>query len=439
MKTKVLVFLCVIALSFSKTPVITIDHGVMSKIPIALHRIISTDSEVADYMQEIIQKDLSKCGLINIIEEKSHMQKLLSLAETPKYGQWKSSGAHFLVVASLTLVDQKYVVELKVYDTVVGKILDYYKMSSSKNSLRSLAHSMSDKIYSRVTGEKGYFNSKIAFVNEQAGSAKRGISIMDMDGYNEVSVVSGNTKIFLSPRISPDGKKLVYFSYKQGKSRYRRGIKDIKGEVYIMDLKTAKIQPLHVFTTINMSYAPRFSPDSSNLVFSLSDDNGGSVICRYNINTSTLTRLTKSVARSIDTSPCYSPDGKKIVFNSDKSGTQQLYIMSASGGEAKRLSFGNGRYATPVWSPRGDFIAFSRITEGAFYIGLMRPDGSGERMIASGYMVENPTWIGNGRALLYTKMGQRQGHYSIRMVDVTGNHDVLIKDYASDPDVNVIN
>lgn len=437
MKKKILLLLIsTVLVSFAKVKVITINRGVVSRTPIAVHSVISDDVKLGQYLGSIIHNDLNGCGLIKSISEGAFTQKLLSLSETPKYSQWKAIGAHFLIVIALSSDASQYKAEVKIYDTVVGKMLDYYRISANKSSVRSLAHSVSDKIYSRVTGEAGYFNSKVAFVKE-ISKIKKNIFLMDMDGHNEIPVVTGN-RTFLSPRISPDGKKLVYFSYKRGYSQYRRGGKDMHGELYMMDLHTAKVRPLNITYTGYMSYAPRFSPDGNDLVFSLSDENGGSAIYKHSLVSGRTSRLTRSVARSIDTSPCYSPDGKHIVFNSDRSGTQQLYIMSSSGGDIHRLSFGAGRYATPAWSPRGDYIAFARITEGEFYIGLIRPDGSDERMIASGYIVENPAWIKNGRMLLYTKMPNRRGVYELRMVDVTGNYDYLLKRSASDPDVGSV-
>lgn len=436
----IVILIMLINFAFAKViggkQIITIDHGVLLKIPVAINPVIGSDINYCQYINQIIRQDLSNCGLINCLAEKSYTQRLISLSETPQYSVWKSIGAHFLSVTSLVRADNKFRADLKTYDVIIGQICDHYIISSSITGIRSLGHAIADKIYFRVTGDKGYFNNKIVFVKELPNYRKR-ICMMDIDGYNEIPLVSG-TRIYLSPRLSPDGKTLVYFSYKRGYSRYRGAGKDLKGEVFIMNIKEGKVRPLELPGNSYMSYAPRFSPDGDSLVFSLAESSGGSSIFRYDINTGNLQRLTRSVARSIDTSPCYSPDGKNIVFNSDRSSTQQIYIMNADGGNLRRISFGAGRYATPVWSPRGDFIAFARITEGEFYIGLMRADGSGERMIARGFMVENPAWVKNGRVLLYTKLDRRGGRYSINLVDVTGNYNRIVKKDASDPDISSI-
>lgn len=436
MVRKILLICMVLAnVCFAKVQVITINHGVVAKIPVAIQAI--SDNSPGSSVSEVIYSDLLQSGLIRIIDSKAHTQKIRSMSEPPKYTEWKSIGAHFLVVFEMKQVDGRYQVEFKVYDTIIGKLVDHYNTSASMESLRNLAHRISNTVYARVTGDEGYFTNKVAFVNEVSKRQKQ-ICIMDIDGYNQKVVVSG-PRIYLSPRLSPNGKTLVYFSYKQGRSTYRRNWHDVMGEVYVMDLPTATIRSLILPPHKRMSYAPRFSPDGNTLVMSLADNSGGSAIYSYSLITREFRQLTHSVARSIDTSPCYSPDGKNIVFNSDRSGTQQLYVMPASGGQIKRLSFGTGRYATPVWSPRGDYIAFARITEGEFYIGVMRPDGSGERMIASGYVVENPAWVRNGRVLLYTKMASRRGEYAIYSVDVTGNYGRIIKGRASDPDIADIN
>ena len=164
---------------------------------------------------------------------------------------------------------------------------------------------------------------------------------------------------------------------------------------------------------------------------------GGSDIVAVDLGSRSSRKLTDSGA--IDTSPCYSPDGSQIVFNSDRGGDQQLYVMGAGGGGAKRISFGAGRYATPVWSPRGDLIAFTRLGS-SFAIGVMHPDGSGERILSESFAVEGPTFCPNGRVLMFwreTPSGSRGQGFSARLVsiDITGFNEQVVTTPtdASDP------
>lgn len=435
---KKILCLFLIFVAYSKQ-IIVINKGVISRVPVAVYVIPSKDSSLLSAnILGIINSDLNNCGLIRSIDESVFTQQLFTISEKPIFKSWKDIGAHFLVVCNFKRgFNNQVMAEVKIFDTITGRLLDFYKISTNKENKRKLAHSISNKVYFRITGDEGYFNDKIAFVKELNG--KKNISIMDVDGFNEINVVTAPS-ICLSPKLSPDGKTIVYFSYKRVYSKLRRRNIDVVGEIFIQDLVTAKRRQLNIPNNKFMSYAPNFSPDGKKLIFSLSDSHGGSSIYTCDISgnvngSGNFKRLSYSQLRSIDTSPSYSPDGKYIVFNSDRSGTQQLYIMDSNGLNVRRLSFGAGRYATPVWSPRNDFIAFSRITSGVFYIGLIRPDGTGERMIASGYMVESPSWSKNGRVIFFTKIENKNGKYSINSIDVTGNYERLIKHNASDPSV----
>jgi TolB protein len=156
----------------------------------------------------------------------------------------------------------------------------------------------------------------------------------------------------------------------------------------------------------HQTFAPRYSPDSRHIVFSMAV-NGNTDIYRVPVTGGTPQRLTN--APGIDTGGSFSPDGRQIVFESDRGGTQQIYVMNADGSNQRRISFGGGGYATPEWSPRGDFIAFTRT--GSFRIGVMRPDGSGERLLTR-TAGEGPTWAPNGRAIMYQRgLGRGQVWY----------------------------
>ncbi len=291
---------------------------------------------------------------------------------------------------------------------------------------RRAAHKIADKIYERVTGEKGYFDTKIAYISEtgQDKTRVRRLSVMDQDGANHTFLTDGKNMV-LTPRFSPKGDKLLYLSFIRGK----------KPKVHIRDLRTGHDKVLANLP--NMNFSPRFSPIGDKALIALSEG-GASNIVEIDLNNGRMHKLTTGGALNL--SPSYSPDGKKIVFNSDRNGTRQLYVMNADGSEIERISFGTGSYAAPAWSPRGDYIAFTKQGSEGFSIGVMRADGSGERLLTSGYLVESPTWAPNGRLILFTReiagYKKRRASTGIYSIDLTGYNEREVKTpkEASDPD-----
>ncbi|MGH8430955.1 MAG: Tol-Pal system protein TolB, partial [Solimonas sp.] len=268
-----------------------------------------------------------------------------------------------------------------------------------------------------------------AYVSETGPLSQRvkRIAIMDQDGANNRYITDGRS-LAITPRFSPTLQEIVYMAFGDDRGQPR---------VYLQNVDSGRRELLGNFP--GMSFAPRFSPDGTKVVMSISSE-GRTNLYEMDVRGHALRRLTNSAA--IDTSPCYSNDGSQIVFNSDRGGAQQLYVMGAGGGGERRISFGEGRYATPVWSPRGDYIAFTKMsggTAGGFGIGVMRPDGGGERMLSSGFLVEGPTWAPNGRVLMYFRQqpnsGGRAGSVTLHQVDITGRFErqVPTPTDASDP------
>ena len=292
--------------------------------------------------------------------------------------------------------------------------------TTTKNNWRRLAHVVADAIYERLTGDKGYFNTRIVYVSESGPSTRRvkRLAMMDQDGENHSFLTNGRNLV-LTPRFSPNMQKITYLEYVGNNPR-----------VYLMDLTNNSRQVLGNFP--GMTFAPVFSPDGSKVLMSYANK-GSTNIYEMNLKTRAIKQLTFDKG-SISTSASYSPDGSKIVFNSDRGGNQQLYVMNADGSGAERISFGNGRYATPVWSPRGDYIAFTKMSGGAFYIGVMAPDGSGERLLADGYLVEGPTWSPNGRVLMFFRQ-DRGSPVRLYTIDMTGYNErrIVTPSEASDP------
>jgi TolB protein len=289
---------------------------------------------------------------------------------------------------------------------------------------RRVAHIIADVIYKRLTGEEGYFDTRLVYVAESGPQNRRvkRLAIMDQDGENHRFLTDGN-ELVLTPRFSPTSQEITYLSYVGKLPR-----------VYLFNLSTGQQEVLGDFP--GMTFAPRFSPDGNQVIMSAASS-GNSEIYTMDLRTRKIARLTDHPA--IDTSPSFAPDGSQIVFNSDRGGTQQLYIMNADGSNVHRISFNQGRYATPVWSPRGDLIAFTRISGGEFYIGVMRPDGSGERMLSKGFLVESPTWAPNGRVLAFFRQGpadsRGQVTSKVYTIDLTGfnEREMVTPIDASDP------
>lgn len=379
----------------------------------------------AGKIRDVVLADLDRSGLFRLINEDSYIEDLETIDQKPNFTDWQAVKAHALVQGAVQETpDNKLKVEFRLWDVMSGDQLQGQSYTTGKDNWRRIAHIISDAIYERLTGDKGYFDTRIVYVSESGPATRRvkRLAIMDQDGENHRFLTSGAT-MALTPRFSPNMQKVTYLSFSGSAPR-----------VYVLDVETGKQQLLGNFP--GMTFAPVFSPDSSKVLLSFAT-NGNTEIYEMDLQKHTSRQLTKHPA--IDTSPSYSPDGKKIVFNSDRGGNQQLYVMNADGSDVKRISFGNGRYATPVWSPRGDYIAFTKMAGGQFYIGVMYPDGSGERLLASGYLVEGPTWSPNGRVLMYFRQdkgtARKNAPVKLYTIDVTGYNERLVVTpaEASDP------
>ena len=352
------------------------------------------------------------------------VSKITSFSSPVQFSDWQVINADALITGSVSVNNGgKVTVMFRVYDVFSQQELGSgLKFSGNANSWRRIAHKVADEVYSRITGETGYFDSRIVFVSETGGKAQRRkrLALMDYDGAN-VKYLTDSNSIVMAPRFSPKGDKVLYTSYASGFP-----------QVQILNVGNVRSRPL-INQAGTMTFAPRFSPNGNSVLYSL--ENGGNVdIYRMQLSNGTVKRLTRSPA--IETAPSFSPDGKQIVFESDRSGSQQLYIMSANGGEARRISFGSGRYGTPVWSPRGDMIAFTKQSKGRFHIGVMRLDGSEERLLTASFLDEGPTWSPNGRVIVFSRSTQgRNGTSSLYSVDISGRNlkPLITPEGASDP------
>ena len=405
---------------------LTIDMTRPTFEPVPIAIVDFAGDRVGADIANVVRNDLQNSGLFRSIPPSSFIQKDVNASAPPQFPAWRQIGAAGVVVGQVGQAGGNIKVDFRLWDVVVGNQAAGLSFTSQPANWRRLAHIIADAIYKRVTGEEGYFDTRIAYVAESGpGNARvKRIAIMDQDGANNRYITDGRT-IAITPRFSPTLQEIVYMAYAEDRSPPR---------VYLQNVDSGRRELLGNFP--GMSFAPRFSPDGTKVVMSISE-NGQSDIYEMDVRGRALRRLTNTPA--IDTSPCFSNDGAQIVFNSDRGGSQQLYVMSAGGGGERRISFGEGRYATPVWSPRGDWIAFTKITAGAFGIGVMRADGGGERMLASGFLVEGPTWAPNGRVLAFFRQqpssAGRAGSVTLHQIDITGRFERQIPTPgdASDP------
>lgn len=405
-----------------------ITSGKVEPMPIAIPAFpggAATETQAGRDIAGVVSTDLERSGLFRPIDPRSFIQNVSLDDSQPRFPDWRQINAQALVTGSVkTQGDGRLRVEFRLWDVFAEQQLTGYGYTTTQQNWRRIAHIIADEIYKRITGEEGYFDTRIVYVAESGPAEKRvkRLAIMDQDGANNRFLTDGRALV-LTPRFSPTAQEITYLSYGSGAPR-----------VYLFNIDTGQQEAVGDFP--GMTFAPRFSPDGNRVVLSRAE-NGVSNLFALDLRTRRPVRLTDSQA--IDTSPCFSPDGGKIVFNSDRGGSQQLYVMNSDGSGVKRISFGSGKYGTPVWSPRGDLIAFTKIDGGSFYIGVMRPDGSGERLLTRDFLVEGPTWAPNGRVLMYFRQTptDSRGYGSTRLfsIDLTGSNqrEVMTSGDASDP------
>jgi len=399
---------------------IDVTRGQVNPMPIAIpdfYGAIAVDQELGRNMVEVINDDLKRSGLFRLLNPRSFIQDARAAQAGPNFREWRAINAQALVTGVLSRTgDGRTRVEFRLWDVSAEHQQVGMAYMTTSSNWRRIAHIISDTIYKRITGEEGYFDSRIVYISETGPSNKRikRLAIMDQDGQNHHFLTDGRTLV-LTPRFSPTAQKITYMAYYNNRPR-----------VYLYDIDTGRQEVLGDFP--GMTFSPRFAPDGNKVVMSLIK-NGNSDIYTMDLRNKSVKRLTRT--NSISTSPSYSPDGKSIVFESDRSGSQQLYVMNSDGSGAHRITFGKGRYAGPVWSPRGDLIAFTRMYQRQFFIGVIHPDGRGERLITKSFHVEGPTWAPNGRVLSYFKevpTGVRKTGRSAQLytIDLTGFNETRV-------------
>jgi TolB protein len=397
---------------------IDINQGQIDPMPLAVEE-FSGDKEIATNILSSITKDLEGSGLFKMIDKKAFLEEA-DFNQNPNFSSWRKINATLLVRGKIENQGDAIKLSVKLWDPYSQSLVEGISLTVKKTGWSRAAHKISDKIYTALTGEDGYFDSRIVFITEK-GPAKRKIkqlAVMDQDGGN-VQILTDGMKMALTPRFDPSSHRIAYLSYTNNIP-----------QVFLFDLATGRKKLVGSFK--GMSFAPRFSPDGNHLIMSIARD-GTTSIYEVDLRSSTM-QLVTGIPGTISTSPSYSSDGRKIVFNSDRDGTRQLYVMNRNGSGVQKISQGTGNYADPVWSPRGDFIAFTKFQKGTFYIGVMRPDGSGERLLTSSWLDEGPSWSPNGRVIIFARESRGSGS-SLYKVDVTGYNQKRVKTpgAASDP------
>ena len=404
---------------------IDITKGNIDPTPIALPDFIVDDARVqtvAQDMASVIRNNLDRSGLFRSLDPTSFIETQTNINYQPTFSDWRVIRADALVTGRVTRQSaNRLLVEFRLWDIFGEQQLTGLRFATTPDNWRRIAHKVSDAIYENLTGEKGYFDSRVVFIDESGPKTdrKKRLAIMDQDGANPIYLLSGSD-IVITPRFSPNAQKITFMSYE-----------NIIPQVYLLDIETGRRELLGNFP--GMTFAPRFSPRGDKVVMTLAR-NGNSDIYVMDLATRSTKRLTSHPA--IDVSASFSPNGRKVVFNSDRGGSPQLYTMDADGSDVRRISFGKGRYSAPVWSPRGDLIAFVKSYRGQFSIGVMRADGSGERILTTSFLDEGPTWSPNGRVILFSRETRGTNSQSqIWSVDLTGQNlrKIGMPGQASDP------
>ena len=416
---------------------VDITRGNLNPLPVAVSPLASDKKslvevekilkikDIGSEISLVVENNLKQTGLFNPLAKDAFLQKPDIAHFKPRFEDWKLIKAQALITGKVEIINENLRVEFRLWDVLAAKEMLAIAFTTVPTNWRRVGHIITDKVYERLTGEKGYFDTRIIYVAEEGPKTKRikKLAIMDQDGFNTKYLTLGN-ELVLTPRFNPTNQMITYLSYFRNLPR-----------VYLLDIETGMQEVVGDFA--GMTFAPRFSPDGKKIIMSFASD-GNSDIYTMDLENRIVERITNHP--SIDTSPSYSPNGRYICFNSDRSGYQQIYVMKSDGSNVKRISFGRGLYGTPVWSPRGDLIAFTKLHKGKFYIGVMRIDGSGERLLTENFYQEAPSWSPNGRVLVFyreTKTDERGEGFSAKLwsIDLTGYNErqVSTKTDASDP------
>jgi TolB protein len=404
---------------------LNITEGNFQPMPVAVPEFVGatpSDADSAHGVTQVITANLQRSGLFAPIDPSAYIEKIVNFDTVPNFQDWRAINAQALITGRVgQQSDGRLKAEFRLWDVLAGQQLGAgQQYLTTPDNWRRLAHIISDAVYERITGNKGYFDSRIVFVDETGPKERRikRLTLMDQDGAN-VKYLTRGDELVLTPRFSPSSQEVTYMAYGQGDPR-----------VYLLNITTSAREIVGNFP--GMSFSPRFSPDGQSVIMSLQEGSNSNIFV-MDLRSKATTRLTDTQA--IDTSPCYSPDATRICFASDRGGQPQIYVIPAAGGAAQRISFGDGTYSTPVWSPTGDYIAFTKQSADKFAIGVMKPDGTGERILTEGFHNEGPTFAPNGRVIMYFSDEMGGAGPALYTIDISGRNQLRVPtpSFASDP------
>ena len=382
--------------------VVNVDQGATQPLPIAIP--VFGGAPIGAQVRDVVAADLARSGLFKPLDPGTFPATPLDVNSKPSFDAWKSIGAQALVNGQLTQdADGHLTAAFHLFVVYAGDDLLDLQFTAAPGAWRRVAHKIADAIYEKLTGEPGYFDTRIVFaaVSGTRGKRIRRLEIMDQDGANPFYLTDGSYGVYF-PHFSASSQEVTYMA-----------LRPTGSTVYLLNVGTGRQEALGHFP--GMVFAPRFSPDGSHVALSAERD-GNTDVYVMNLANHSWARLTTDPA--IDTSPSFSSDGRQIVFNSDRGGAPELYVMGADGSNVHRISFGAGRYTTPVWSPDGKLIAFTKQEGSQFHIGVMNPDGSNERLLTTSYLDEGPTWAPNSRVIMFARDTGSGSH--LWMADVSG-------------------
>ena len=376
---------------------------------------------LGEELARVVYNNLRSNGLFRPVGPDALPQPGYAEISAPAWSTWQGRSAEMLVHGYVRAnEDGRLTVGCYLYDVVLKNQLVREGWVVAPTDWRRAAHKCADLVYSRLSGESPFFDSKIAYIAETGPKENRvkRLAIMDSDGANHRFITNGQSTA-LTPRYSPDYSRIAYLSYADGNPR-----------IYVYEIDSGR-QTL-VTQSANPTFAPRWSPDGRDILYSMAVAGNTDIYRVPATGGGTPVRLTDSPG--IDVGGSYSPDGSRIVFESDRSGSQQVYVMDADGSNQRRITFFGGRSATPEWSPRGDQIAFTHIV-GDFRIAVMTPDGRNMRRLTDAWHDEGPTWAPNGRIIQFFRTERNSGRTSIWQVDLTGGSERRLETPlgASDP------
>ncbi|WP_017525291.1 Tol-Pal system beta propeller repeat protein TolB [Pusillimonas noertemannii] len=342
-------------------------------------------------ISEVIRADLTRSGQFRLINATG---TTLEAESTVDHENWHSRGADYIAYGSITQAGGQYTVSYRLANVIQKSQLDGVAFSGSEKELRRIAHQIADRIYEKITGVRGVFSTRLAYVVQKNNTHE--LQIADADGQNPQVMLRSKHSI-ISPAWSPDGSKLAYVSFESGKP-----------VVYVQTLATGERFPIANFKGNNS--APAWSPDGQQLAITLSRD-GIAQIYTINADGSGLRRVMRSPL--IDTEPFYTPDGSGLVFTSDRSGSPQIYRVPVSGGNASRITFNGSYNISPALSPDAKELVYVTRRDGAFRIGLQNMATGAEQLLTEGPDDESPSFAPNGMQILYSSI---QGGRSVLAV-----------------------